>query len=686
GPGRYRIVLDDMVDASDGTGFVHIAPSYGPEDQRIGEREGVGRFDPLDSRGAFTDAAPPVRGLPFKAADAALLKELEARGAVERAGHLRHTYPFCWRCSNPLLYRALDSWFVRTRRIAEALVRHNATVTWVPAHLRDGRFGNFLGEAKDWALSRNRYWGTPLPIWVCGAGHFTCVGSFAELATRSGQALPDPFDPHRVTVDAIPIACGTCGAPAHREPYTIDGWYDSGAAPFAQYHYPFEPGPFEPHAPLDFVAEGLDQTRGWFYTMLVISSALFDRPAYRACVTTGLVLDDAGLKMSKSKANAVEPMALLGRLGGDAVRWGFLVTDYTEPIRLNEAAMAQAANRTLGTLVHATAFYRQNAEADGLVAASGVPTPSDPLDRWLLSRVEGTREAVTTSLESYDPRDGALALRALVDDLSTWYLRRSRPRFWSAENAADRRAANDTLSFALRCTARLIAPFAPCTAEHVLMEVSGARFGDAEASVHLSEWPGPIGQRDARLEAAMDEVRQDVEVGRELRHRIGVRARIPLERFVLVGGGPPDPLGHDADRLLSEELNVTRVERVAPEGLSAYPQAEFEPRNDDSGRVIALLSRHPTPELRREGLVREALRRLQSLRKEASLSLLDHVDAEVHADGELYEAIEGARPRIAGELLADHLTVALGPPPEADRFRHWEFDGLSLYARLTKAA
>ncbi|MGA7650340.1 MAG: class I tRNA ligase family protein, partial [Thermoplasmata archaeon] len=290
GPGRYRVVLDDLVTTEEGTGLVHIAPSYGPDDQRIGAREKVGVFDPLDSRGVFTDAVPLVRGKGFKAADPILLKDLEARGRLYGHSTLRHTYPFCWRCESALLYRAIDSWFVRTSRATDRLVRYNASVQWRPEHLREGRFGNFLTEAKDWALSRSRYWGTPLPIWMCTAGHATCVGSFAELEKLVGSPLPTPFDPHRVMVDRLRVRCGTCGGETRREPYTIDGWYDSGSAPFAQFHYPFEPGPFDPAAPLDFIAEGLDQTRGWFYSLLVIATLLFDRPAYRACVTNGLVL------------------------------------------------------------------------------------------------------------------------------------------------------------------------------------------------------------------------------------------------------------------------------------------------------------------------------------------------------------------------------------------------------------
>jgi isoleucyl-tRNA synthetase len=685
GPGRYRVVLDPMVDAAEGTGFVHIAPSFGPEDQRVGEREGVGAFDPLDSRGHFTSRVPPVEGKQFKAADPILLEELERRGRIDQKGTVRHTYPFCWRCSNPLLYRAIDSWFVRTRRIAPALVRHNATVHWVPAHMRDGRFGNFLEEAKDWALSRNRYWGTPLPIWCCADGHATCIGSFEELARRSGHPLPEPFDAHRVSVDPIVLPCSVCGQEARREPYTIDGWYDSGSAPFAQYHYPFEPGPFRPDAPLDFIAEGLDQTRGWFYTLLVIATALFDRPAYRTCVVNGLVLDASGQKMSKSKGNAVEPLSLLERQGADAVRWGFLIADFTEPIELSEPAMRQAANRTVGTLAHAAAFYLGNARADGLGAARACPTPRHPLDRWLLSRLDGTIAAVGAALDAYDPRQGAYELRSFVDDLSTWYLRRSRPRFWSDEDRADRAEANDTLSFALLTAARLIAPYAPFTAEHIHQELTGAGYRDLATSVHLTDWPAPLGLRDLALEGEMARLRGEVEVGRELRQRAGVKSRIPLERFVLVGPVAPGSLGAEGDGLLAGELNVRAVERVASAEPGRYPEDDYVRREEPEGTVVALLSRRPTPELLREGLVREAMRRLQSLRKELHLAYIDRVTVSLRADGELFEALQAAIAQVADELLADDVELLRGAPDDPTSYTAWQIDQAHLFARVRKA-
>ncbi|EQD50290.1 Isoleucyl-tRNA synthetase 2, partial [mine drainage metagenome] len=347
-------------------------------------------------------------------------------------------------------------------------------------------------RGQDWALSRNRYWGTPLPIWLCPAGHATCVGSLDELGRLDGAPLPAGFDPHRVQVDRIAFPCPTCGATARREPYTLDAWYDSGAAPFAQYHYPFEPSVFAPGAPLDYVSEGLDQTRGWFYTMLVLSTALFDRPAYRASLTTGMVLDESGRKMSKSKGNVLEPVQLLERIGADPIRWTFLSVDFTEPMRIGETTIQQASGRTLRTLANLVAFHLQNGRADDLPPATALPHPTSALDRWALSRLDATREAVTGALDAVDPRPAAAAVRSLVDDLSTWYVRRSRPRFWGETGPDDRRAAHDTLSYALLGLARLAAPMIPFTAEWVHQEVGETSYAEADASVHLADWPATL--------------------------------------------------------------------------------------------------------------------------------------------------------------------------------------------------
>ncbi len=683
--GRFRIVADDFVTADEGTGVVHVAPSFGPDDYRVGAREGVGVFDPLDGRGRFTAKVPSVDGKAFKAADPILEAELAARGLLFRSESVRHTYPFCWRCDSPLLYRAMDSWFVRTSRVSRRLVELNGTVTWVPAYLRDGRFGNFLVEAKDWALSRSRYWGTPLPIWLCESGHASCVGSFAELAERSGAPLPATFDPHRVEVDRLPFACRTCGRPARREPYTIDAWYDSGSAPFAAFHHPFEAGPFEPGAPLDYVAEGLDQTRGWFYSLLVLAVTLFDRPAYRACLTTGLVLDDSGRKMSKSKGNALEPLGFLDELGADAARWGFLAIDFTEGIRVVPAEFARAAHRTVGTLGHVVDFHLSNAAEDHLPPQRGAPRSTGRLDRWLLSRLEATRLSVERALDGFDPRPASSAVRAFVDDLSTWYLRRSRPRFWGEEGPRPRAEAHATLSYALVGLARTIAPLLPYAAERTYQEVGGHDYARGASSVHLAGWPGPLAERDVPLEEAMERLRSTVELGRALRQSAGVKSRIPLAELRLYGelGEAPAALGDDADRLLADELNVRRVRRLR-EAEELDPEAWVVHEAD--GLRLAALPRRPTPELLEDGWCRELARRLQQRRKELRLRYGEPVRIVVSAEGALRRAIDARRDALARELLAETIEVVDAPLPPGPDVRSWEFEGVRCAASLTRLA
>jgi isoleucyl-tRNA synthetase len=685
GTGRYRIVLDDFVTAEEGTGFVHVAPSFGPDDSRVGAREGVGVFDPLDNRGVFTDVVPLVRGKGFKAADPILTKDLAERGLLFRSESVRHTYPFCWRCDHALLYRAIDSWFVRASRLTERLVRYNESTVWIPAYLRDGRFGNFLTAAKDWAVSRSRYWGTPLPVWICPDGHATCVGSFAELAERAGAPLPEPFDPHRVTVDRISLACATCGKPGRREPYTIDVWYDAGSAPFAQFHYPFDPGPFDPAAPLDYVSEAIDQTRGWYYTLLVIATAVFDRPAFRANLTCEFLLEEGGQKMSKSKGKVLEPLAILDEVGGDTLRWLFLSQDFTSPIRVGESTIRKGEHRTLGALRNVAAFHLDNARADRLAPVVETPRPRSLLDRWLLSRLEGTRHDVATALEAFDPRPAALAVREFVDDLSTWYLRRSRPRFWLGADRPERTEAHATLSYTLDALARILAPLVPFTAEWMHQEVTEAGFSDPETSVHRTPWPTWFADRDLALEEGMRELRALVEVGRELRHRAGVKSRIPLAEVVLFGppAAPLAALGAEGEALLAEELNVKRVVRAPSAERDDYPETAWVLREDDS-RPVAALPRRPSPELLEEGLAREVARRLQQTRKELGLRYLDRVDVTVSASGELARALRSRRGAVAKDLLAESFEVVETPLPAGADVRTWEVDGITFSARVVR--
>ncbi len=687
GAGRYRIVLDDFVTAEEGTGLVHVAPSFGPDDQRVGAREKVGVFDPLDSRGVFGDAVPQARGKFFKNADPLLMKDLAARGLVYRSETLRHTYPFCWRCDTPLLYRAIDSWFVRTSRFTEALVRNNATVTWVPSHLRDGRFGNFLTEAKDWAVSRNRYWGTPLPIWVCPEGHATSVGSFAELARYNEGPLPDPFDPHRVQTDRVVFPCPHCRQPSRREPVHDRCVVRQRLRAVRAVPPPVRAERLRPRsaARLRRGGPGPDP-RLVLHDARPRDRAL--RPAgYRASLTTGMVLDETGRKMSKSKGNVLEPIPLLERLGADPVRWTFLLLDFTEPMRIGETTIQKSAGRTLGTLANLVVFHRENARADQLPPSFPRPTPTARLDRWALSRLESTRSRVTASFDSFDPRPAALAVRELVDDLSTWYVRRSRPRFWGDTSEEDRRAAHDTLSYTLLGLSRVIAPLLPFTAEWVHQEVGELGFARRDDSVHLESWPSELAVRDPDLEQGMGELRALVEVGRELRHRAEVKSRIPLAEFVVFGEPSPAlaALGSEGEQLLVDELNVKALRRAAADDRASFPESDWVLREED-GAVVAALSRTPTPELRAEGLFREVARRLQQTRKDLGLRPTDHVGLTLGATGEVFAVVAARSETLARELLADRVDLVDGSLPPEPTFASGTSREFSFSARLVRRA
>ena len=412
---------------------------------------------------------------------------------------------------------------------------------------------------------------------------------------------------------------------------------------------------------------------------------MFDRPAYRTCLTCEFLLEESGRKMSKSKGKVLEPLALLDALGGDTIRWLFLSQDFTAPIRVSDTNLEKAGHRTLGALRNVVAFHLENARADGLPPVVATPSPSSLLDRWLLSRLEATREDVTNGLEGFDPRPGAASVREFVDDLSTWYLRRSRPRFWADAHRPERREAHATLSYVLDSLSRVVAPLVPFTAEWVHQEVAEARFSDASRSVHLAPWPEPFAPRDLPLEAGMRELREIVEVGRELRHRAEVRSRIPLAEIVLFG--TPGPalarLGTEGERLLAEELNVKRVVRTPASSRTNYPDTAWVVREEE-GRPVAAIPRHPSPELLEEGLAREVARRLQQARKELGLRYLEGVSVTVSASGVLHRALRARQSELAKDLLADPFEVVEGPLPAGPDVRTWDIDGVTFSARIVR--
>ncbi len=581
----HRVVAADFVSLSEGTGIVHMAPAFGADDLEIGRREGWPVFNPVDDQGRFTDLAGPgfVRGRFVKDADPDIVADLEARGLIVSASTAVHTYPLCWRCETPLLYYARPAWYVRTTARKEELLEANERTNWYPEHIQQGRYGDWLRNNVDWSLSRERYWGTPLPIWRCEAGHDTVVGSLAELSAVAGRDVT-AVDPHRPAIDGVVFPCPTCAAQARRVPEVIDAWFDSGAMPFAQWSYMGPDSPaaevFSRRFPADFIAEGLDQTRGWFYSLMAEGVLLFGQNAYRNVICHGLVVDADGRKMSKRLGNVVEPMSAFDRVGADAVRWYMVAAGSPwSNRRLTFEILDDVVRRFFLPLWNVYAFYVTYANLDEPVLADA-PAPRDrsALDRWLLSRLHSTVAAVRPAMEAYDATGAARRIEELVDDLSNWYVRRSRRRFWDparsdgaaggtasvsgGSDAAGKASAYATLFEALTTLARLLAPFVPFLAEEIHRNLALAEDGSAPASVHLTAYPeADPSLMDPALEDAMAVVRSLTSLGRTVRSEAKVRVRQPLHHAVVHVPAQASGSGPLADLLplLGDELNVKDV-------------------------------------------------------------------------------------------------------------------------------
>ena len=580
-PGAHRVVDADFVTTSDGTGIVHIAPAFGEDDMATARRHELEAPNPVGPDGRFTGAVGPWEGRQVKEADPDLIDDLAHRGLLLRSEIHHHAYPHCWRCGTPLLYYAKPSWYIRTTDVRDRMLELNASIGWHPERVRDGRFGKWLEGNVDWAISRDRYWGTPLPLWRCdGCDTVEAVGSYAELRERATTALPDDFDPHRPFVDEVELTC-SCGGAMHREPEVVDVWFDSGAMPFAQEHHPFSNGgDLTGRVPADFICEALDQTRGWFYSLLAESTLLFDETAYRNVVCLGLILDAEGQKMSKSKGNVIEPWTVLDRQGADAFRWYLLTAQSPwDSFRFSLEAVNDAMRRFLLTLWNTHSFLVTYAALpDGWTPGRDGPRPEAlrPIDRWILSRLDGTTTEVTERLEGFDATGAGRAIEAFTDDLSNWYVRASRRRFWGGrrgeDGAGDGAARTDadaafaTLHECLATVALLVAPFCPFVAE----EIHGALVADhdpsAAESVHLARWPAPKGRRDAALEGAMAAAREAVAVGRGARAEAKLKVRQPLaEAVVACPAGVAAQIGSLVN-LVAEELNVRAVRFVTDPG------------------------------------------------------------------------------------------------------------------------
>jgi len=562
-PDTHYVALAEYVTTEDGTGLVHQAPAFGEEDLKVGRAYGLPVVNPIRPDGTFEESVPLVGGIFFKKADERLTADLRDRGLLFRHLEYEHSYPHCWRCHTALLYYAQPSWYIRTTAVKDALLRENERTNWYPENVKHGRYGDWLNNNIDWALSRNRYWGTPLPIWRCGEGHLTCVGSLAELGALAGRDLAE-LDPHRPFIDEVSFGCPagadggeTCGEPAVRVPEVIDCWYDAGSMPFGQLGYPHAPGSVEEFAqayPADYICEAIDQTRGWFYTLMAIGTLVFDQSSYKSVLCLGHILAEDGRKMSKHLGNILEPIALMDRHGADAVRWFMLAGGSPwSARRVGDGTIQEVVRKTLLTYWNTVAFQALYARTGGWSPSAADPAPADRpvLDRWVLSELHRLVGDMDAALENFDTQQAGKLLAAYVDDVSNWYVRRSRRRFWDADPAA-----LATLHTVLETVTRLMAPLVPFVTERVWQDLVRPVTPDAPESVHLAAWPAADKDAiDGRLGEQVALVRRLVELGRATRAESGVKTRQPLGR-ALVGAGGWAGLDAELRAQVAEELNV----------------------------------------------------------------------------------------------------------------------------------
>ena len=583
----FYVVSGDFVSLKEGTGIVHIAPAFGEDDSRIGKKYGLPVFQPVDPEGKFTEEAELFKGKFVKEADEDIIKNLEKRNLLYKVEDYVHTYPFCWRCDTPLLYYARGSWFVKTTAVKDKLLENNQKINWYPAHLKDGRFGNFLENVIDWCLSRERYWGTPLNIWVCKKCKYEhAVGGINELREMAVEDVPEDIELHRPYIDEVKLRCPKCSGVMERVPEVIDCWFDSGSMPFAQFHYPFENWEvFEESFPADFISEAIDQTRGWFYSLHVIATLLFEEQCFKNCLVLGHVLDKDGLKMSKHKGNVLDPWIVLNKQGADAMRWYFFVSSPPwNPSRFYEEAVSEAQRRFLNTIWNVYSFFTLYATIDNFnpLEYNLEVSKRAEIDRWLISRFNSLTKYVRNRLDQYDITNAAREIDAFVDDLSNWYVRRCRQRYWKGEMDDDKIAAYLTLYEVLVDLIKLIAPFTPFIVEEIYQNLVRSVNPDAPESVHLCDYP-EVNESliDEELEEKMTIVRKIVNMGRTARNAARIKNRQPLsemyvkvktqrERFILEQ--------EDLKQLIKGELNIKQV-RFA-DSIEAFMLYKIKPRYD----------------------------------------------------------------------------------------------------------
>ncbi len=712
----FYVVSGDFVTLTDGSGIVHIAPAFGEDDARVGQAFDLPFVQYVDTRGRFTEEVTLWAGMFCKDADPEIIANLESRGLLHKKLAFEHTYPFCWRCDTPLLYYATDTWFIKMTAVKDKLIENNKSINWIPENVRDGRMGHFLENVVDWGLSRSRYWGTPLPVWECTCGHYHVIGSIEELR-RLGENTPEEIELHKPYVDEITIVCEKCKESMQRSPDVLDCWFDSGSMPFAQYHYPFEnKEEFHKHFPADFISEAIDQTRGWFYTLLAISTLLFGVAPFKNCIVLGHVNDREGQKMSKHKGNVVDPVPILKKQGADAVRWYFYSGSAPWlPSRFYEEAVNESQRKFMGTLWNTYSFFVLYANIDGYNPQKHKSNPSalTVMDRWILSKLNTLTTNIDNNLENYKITESARAIEEFVDELSNWYVRRGRERYWVSELTEDKICAYDTLYTVLVTLSKLIAPFVPFMAESIYQNLVRSVLDDALESVHLCDFPqAELARIDKELEEKMDLVLKIVVLGRACRSKSAIKNRQPLKALYIRTGS--ERLSEEYLELIKEELNVKeavftetdkgfvtyafkpqlktvgrKFGKLVPEIRSVLESAdgdelmeELERKgevlldlstgqitlerddllietkaamgliSESIGDISVALDTELNDELIEEGYVRELVNRLQTMRKEAGFEVTDKIEITFKSSELLAKTINKYKEYLSGEVLA----------------------------------
>ena len=721
--GAFRLFNADYVSTEDGTGIVHLAPSFGEDDSQVFKKENAGKdakaqipfVEPIDAECKFTKEVPDYQGRFVKEADKDIMDRLKKEGKLVKRDQIKHQYPHCWRCGSPLIYRGIGSWFVKVAGKNDQLLKANSQIKWQPAHIKEGRFGKWLEGARDWAVSRNRYWGNPIPIWKCpDCAKTVCVGSREELKQLSGTY---PDDLHKQFVDKIEIPC-SCGGKMKRIPEVFDCWFESGSMPYAQLHYPFENKEFfEKHFPADFISEGLDQTRGWFYTLTVLAAELFDKPAFKNCIVNGLVLASDGRKMSKSLKNYTDPVEAINMFGADALRLFLMHSAVVkaDDLRYSDDGVKEVLKSILIPLWNSYSFFVTYANIDKVQPNGKLfekSLPQNPLDRWILSVTQSLVKNVSAALDDYDLSGAIDPIVAFIDQLNNWYIRRSRRRFWKSENDSDKAEAYEALYLALKTFAQVSAPFIPFVTEQIWQNLKVS--GDAE-SVHLSDWPKyNEAWHDEALEFKMATVQKAVSMGHSLRNQFNIKNRQPLAAVALVTRNAEEKkVLAEMEDAIREELNVKKVVfhdredelveykakanfkvlgkelgglmKAAATKIAALGQEEIQSILDGSklaldvegksvdlteekiiveriekeglkvvndGTLTVGLETNITDELKKEGWARDLVRGIQNLRKESGLSVTDRIKLKVFGDDDLKGAWTMFADFVAGETLA----------------------------------